>query len=285
MNVSGKTNVIGIIGNPVGHSLSPTIQNYLMIKNSIDGVYVPLPVPHDQFKNALHGLPALGFEGANITVPYKSDILPFLDKIDVTARRIGAVNTVRVGANKKLEGTNTDSAGFLTAILKHSPKEWGLYNKPAVVMGAGGAARAVIYALKKLKPSEIRIVNRSFARAAELAGDFGIPCRAYDWEKRNIILKNAALLVNATKCGMVGEPELKIDLSALPINAVVNDIVYNPLHTTLLQKAKTRGNVIIDGVEMLLNQAGHAFKYWFGIDPELTDDLGAIVRNMLMSGH
>ncbi|MBB42563.1 MAG: shikimate dehydrogenase [Rhodospirillaceae bacterium] len=285
MHISGKTMVVGIIGCPVEHSLSPAIHNYLMNKHSIDGVYVPLPVSHDKLDSALAGLSSLGLSGANLTVPYKSTVLPFLDRIDTTAKKIGAVNTVRVNANKKLEGTNTDSSGFLTAVVRHSPEGWDLYHKPCVVIGAGGAARAVVYALKKLHPSEIRIVNRSFNRATELASDFGTPCRPYNWKKRNIVLNNAALLVNTTKCGMVGEPELKINLSALPTNAVVNDIVYNPLKTTLLRNAESRGNAIIDGTEMLLNQAGHAFKYWFGIDPEMTDDWKKRIKSMLTAGQ
>ena len=285
MNISGTTKVIGIIGFPVGHSLSPVIQNYFMREHSINGVYIPLPVKTENLKSALGGLSSLGIKGANLTVPHKSDALLLLDKIDTIAKKIGAVNTVRVTSNNKLEGTNTDSAGFLTGLLKHSPKEWNLSNKPAVVLGAGGAARAVIYALTQMGPAEIRIVNRSFDRADRLARDLGPSCKAYKWEDRDIILKKAALLVNTTKCGMIDEPELNIDLSILPTSAVVNDIVYNPLYTALLRKAQCRGNVIIDGIEMLLNQAGHAFKYWFGINPEVTDDLRKTVRHLLLTGH
>jgi shikimate dehydrogenase len=261
------------MGWPVKHSRSPRLHGFWIEKYDIDGAYVPLAVRPDDLPAALRALRTLGFAGANLTVPHKELALGVLDHVDPLARRIGAANTIVVRDDGSLEGSNTDAFGFIENVRTGAP-DWAS-DAPTVVVGAGGAARAVIVALLDEGVRTIRIVNRTYERAARLADEFG--ATALEWGQWRAALDGAGLLVNTTTQGMDGEPPLDIDLAALPTRAVVNDIVYVPLETPLLAAARRRGNRVVDGLGMLLHQARPGFRAWFGVDPEVTPDLRAHV--------
>lgn len=273
MRLSGAARVAGVMGWPVKHSRSPLLHGFWLEKYGVDGAYVPLAVQPNDVPAALRALRLLGFAGVNLTVPHKEIAVPVVDHIDPLARRIGAVNTVVVRDDGSLAGSNTDAFGFIENIRDGAPR-WPAA-RPAVVVGAGGAARAVIVALLDADVREIRIVNRTSERGARLADEFGVAAR--DWGDWRAALDGAGLLVNTTTQGMAGEPALDVDLAALPKDAVVNDIVYVPLETPLLAAARRRGNPVVDGLGMLLHQARPGFRAWFGVDPEVTPDLRAHV--------
>lgn len=273
--ITGRATVAGVMGWPVGHSRSPLLHNYWLACYGIDGAYVPFAVRPDGLEAALRALPALGLAGVNLTVPHKERALALMDRLDAAAQRIGAVNTVVV-SDGRLEGRNTDGYGFIEN-LHAGATGWRASNGAAVVIGAGGAARAIIAALIDDGVPEIRLVNRTLARAEALAAEFGKPLVALQWEQRVAALDGAALLVNATTLGMTGQPPLDLALDALPKTAVVTDAVYAPLETALLAAARARGNVCVDGLGMLLHQARPGFAAWFGRDPEVTPELRAHV--------
>ncbi len=270
---SGKTKVAGVMGWPVGHSLSPRLHAFWLDRLGVDGVYVPMPVRPERITEAVRALPALGFRGCNVTIPHKEAALEAVDEISPAARRIGAVNTIIVEDGGGLVGGNTDAFGFMENLRLGAP-DWDPGSAPAVILGAGGAARAVLAALIDAGVPDVRLANRTDARAAELAAVFGGPITAVPWEGREAILEEAGLLVNATSLGMTGKDPLEIGLSNLPETAVVTDIVYNPLTTPLLNAAKERGNPVVDGLGMLLHQARPGFEAWFQAGrPEVTDEL------------
>lgn len=262
------------MGWPVAHSRSPRLHGYWLKLYGIDGTYSLLPVPPENLAEAFSRLLADGFAGANLTVPHKETALKLVDEVSQQAARIGAVNTIFI-EHGRLKGTNTDAYGFITALRAGAPG-YDPEQGPAVVIGAGGAARAVCYALQEAGCPEIRIVNRTRGRAENLARDFGAPVTVWAWEDRARSLE-AALLVNCTTMGMTGQPVLDLDLARLPPDAVVNDIVYTPLETPLLAGARARGHRVVDGLGMLLYQAQLGFAGWFGVTPEVTPELRAHV--------
>ncbi|MGE5475288.1 MAG: shikimate dehydrogenase [Bacteroidales bacterium] len=272
MIVSGKAKLAGVMGWPVGHSRSPRLHGYWLQHFGIDGAYVPLAVKPEDFEQVLRALPRMGFRGANVTVPHKEQALALADHVEPLARRIGAVNTLVVRDDGSIEGRNTDAFGFLEN-LRHGAPHWQAAAGPAVVLGAGGAARAVCAALVDAGVPEIRLVNRSAARAEQVAADIGGRFTVLGWDNAGAALECANLLVNTTTLGMTGQPRLELDLSALPVHAVVNDIVYAPLMTDLLVAAAARGNKVVDGLGMLLWQAVPGFEAWFGLRPEVTPAL------------
>ncbi|HLO79145.1 MAG TPA: shikimate dehydrogenase, partial [Magnetospirillum sp.] len=272
MIVSGKAKLAGVIGWPVGHSRSPRLHGFWLRHLNIDGAYVPLPVRPEDFEHVLRALPRMGFAGANVTVPHKERALALADEVEPLARRIGAVNTLVVRADGSVLGRNTDAFGFLEN-LRHGAPHWQPDAGPAVVLGAGGAARAVCAALVDAGVPEIRLVNRSLDRARQVAADLGGNMTVITWSQLSQALEGAALLVNTTTLGMTGQPPLDIDLAPLPTHAVVNDIVYAPLMTNLLVTAAVRGNPVVDGLGMLLWQAVPGFEAWFGARPEVTPAL------------
>jgi shikimate dehydrogenase len=278
MTVSGAARIAGVMGWPVEHSLSPRLHGYWLECYGIDGVYVPLAVRPERLEDALRVLPALGFSGVNLTVPHKEAAATIVDVCDETARRVGAVNTVVVRPDGKIEGRNTDGYGFLQSVREAAPL-WKAADGPAVLVGAGGAARAICAALQAAGAPEIRIVNRTSARAVGLAEEFGPPLIAVSWEDKSAALKDASLLVNATTLGMDGQPRLDLALDFLPRAAIVADIVYAPLKTALLRDAEARTNRAVDGIGMLLHQARSGFAAWFGREPDVTPALRAHVLN------
>lgn len=276
MIISGKAKLAGVMGWPVGHSRSPRLHGFWLEQYGVDGAYVPLAVPPERAAEAIRALPALGFRGCNVTVPHKEVAAATVDRLDASARRAGAVNTIVVLDDGTLEGRNTDGFGFLENLKTGAPG-WTAGAGPAVVLGAGGAARAIVAALIDDGAPEVRLVNRTRERAEALASDIGDGVRVSDWVSRETSLAEAALVVNTTTQGMHGQPPLDLDLTQLAGGAVVTDIVYTPLMTPLLDAAQARGNRVVDGIGMLLHQARPGFAAWFGVEPQVTDELRRFV--------
>ncbi|BBK39755.1 shikimate dehydrogenase (NADP(+)) [Allostella sp. ATCC 35155] len=278
MMLTGKARLAGVMGWPVSHSRSPRLHGHWLERYGIDGAYVPLAVRPERVCDAVRALPILGFSGCNLTVPHKELVLPALDRIDPLARRIGAVNTVVVAADGALEGSNTDAFGFIQSLREAAPG-WSAAAGPAMIVGAGGAVRAIVVALQQAGVAEVRIANRTRARAETLAAEFG-GVAVVDWVDRARALDGVGLLVNGTTQGMTGEPALDLDLTHLPASAIVADIVYVPLMTPLLAAAAARGNPIVDGLGMLLHQARPGFEKWFGVAPQVDADLRRFVLGL-----
>jgi len=271
MSFSGAAIVAGVCGWPIKHSRSPRIHNFWLNKYGIDGVYVPFAISPDRAGDAFRALPNLDIAGLNVTVPNKEEAFHAMDETDRWAQRLKAVNTivVRDGA---LFGTNTDAFGFMESLRRSRP-DWRADAGPVVVLGAGGAARAIVAGLQDEGAPDIRIANRTPERAQALASEFGDPIRPVGWDDRADALDGSVLLVNTSSLGMEGQPPLDIALDALPAEAVVYDIVYVPLETPLLAAARARGNPVVDGLGMLLHQARPGFRDWFGTDPEVDEVL------------
>ena len=270
--IDGSTRLTGLLGWPVKHSKSPRLHNEWLHRAAIDAVYLPLAVEQQHLARVFAALPRMGFVGVNVSVPHKQSILPLLDRLDPTAASIGAVNTVVFGEDGASLGLNTDASGFLENLSQADP-EFRADAGPAVLLGAGGAARAAAAALLGAGVPELRLVNRSPASARALADALAGPVRVLAWQDRLRALEGAALLVNATSLGMQGQPPLDLALDALPQQALVNDLVYAPLATPLLIAARRRGNRVADGLGMLLQQARPAFHAWWGIWPDITLDI------------
>ncbi|MCF6195651.1 MAG: shikimate dehydrogenase [Emcibacter sp.] len=258
----------GVVGWPISHSLSPRLHGYWLKKYHIDGTYDPYAVKPEDLGSFIKTLTEKNITGLNLTVPHKEIILPFLDHVDDIARKIGAVNTVTCH-DGRLSGTNTDGYGFLTNLKEMAPN-WLATDGPAMILGAGGAARAAMVSLLDVGVPEIKLVNRTKSRAENLAEIYGdLPITICDWQDLSKNLSGISLLINTTVLGMTGQPPLEIDLSGLSLSTVVYDIVYNPLETDLLKTAKANGNIAVDGLGMLLHQAVPAFEIWYGQRPEV----------------
>jgi shikimate dehydrogenase len=270
--ISGAARVAGVIGWPIAHSLSPRLHGLWLRHYRIDGAYVPLSVRPKHLGDVLATLPKLGFRGINLTFPHKEKALGLVHKATPAARRIGAVNTIVVDPQGLLIGSNTDAFGFLESLREAIP-QWRADRGPAVVLGAGGAARAIVFALLEESAPEVRLINRTSARAAALAADLGGPIRCVSWTERAEALVGAALVVNSTTLGMHHQPPLDLDLTNLPRRAVVCDVVYAPPETPLLAAARARGNPTVGGLGMLLHQARPGFAAWFGRMPDILPDL------------
>jgi shikimate dehydrogenase len=274
----------GVMGWPIAHSRSPSIHNHWIQQHGLNGAYVLLPVDPANLQAALKGLSALGFAGCNLTIPHKVMALSLVDRIDATARRMGAINTIVVEADGSLSGYNNDGFGYIQSLRDAYP-QWRADAGPVLVMGAGGAARAVIVSLAEQGAKDIRICNRTASSAHALATEFttefahasdavkGAMVTAVPWEKRHDAVAEVMLLVNTTSQGMGSNPALDLSLDQLPLQALVSDIVYIPQETPLLKDAKARGNPTAGGLGMLLHQARPAFNAWFGVMPEVTPAL------------
>ena len=274
--VSGHARVAGIIGWPVGHSRSPRLHGYWLEKHGIDGAYIPLPIPPERFKEAIIGLMYAGFRGANVTIPHKLAAFEVCDIVDETARAAGAVNTLTFNGGR-ITGANTDGWGFLANLRAHGvdPKAG-----PALLLGAGGAARAIAAALMA-EGVRVTIANRTAARAAQFVRDLPGPA-IVPWEARHAAVADHALVVNTTALGMEGKEPMVLDLSRAAPGTAISDIVYVPLDTPLLQDAAARGLKPVEGLGMLLYQGIPGFRGWFGVEPSVDDDLHRFVAADLM---
>jgi shikimate dehydrogenase len=277
--MADKRKAACVIGWPIEHSRSPLIHNYWIKQLGLDAEYRREAVPPDRFAAFVSGLGDQGYVGANVTVPHKEAALALADA-DERARAVGAANTLWLEGSK-LRATNTDVAGFIDN-LDAGARGWDRGLETAVVLGAGGAARAVVLGLLERGIERIHVVNRDFERARALQKKFGDRVRALRWDEKTGLLAGAGLLVNATSLGMSGQPVLDLNLNRLPLSAVVADIVYAPLETALLKAARDRGLRTVDGLGMLLHQAVGGFERWFGKRPQVTDALRTLVAADLM---
>ena len=269
-----------VIGWPVEHSRSPLIHRYWLKRYGIDGAYEKEAVEPKDLTRFLGSLEAHGYAGANVTLPHKEAALRLAAVADEAARTIGAANTLWLDQAGRLTASNTDAYGFMTNLNAEAPN-WYREGRPVMVLGAGGAARAILHGLLAEGATRILLANRTLDRAEVLARAFGPSVIVVDWKDRNRALAGCGLLVNATSLGMTGKENLDIDLEALPADAVVADIVYSPLETELLAAARSRGNRTVDGLGMLLHQAVPGFERWFGVRPEVTPELRAHVAASL----
>ena len=267
----------GVMGWPVAHTRSPAIHNHWIAQYSLKGAYVQLPVQPQTLEAAIRGLPALGFAGCNITVPHKVNAMQLMDTLHPAARRVAAINTVVVQADGSLLGMNNDGYGYIQSLRDAQP-DWRGDAGPALVMGAGGAARAIVVALLDEGVPEVRLCNRTQEKAQALKDAFGDRVTVVPWADRNSAMAGVRLLVNTTTQGMHGQPALDVALDDLPAEALVSDAIYIPLETPLLAAARQRGHQTVNGLGMLLNQARPAFQAWFGVQPELTPGLIAAVQ-------
>jgi shikimate dehydrogenase len=286
MSMSVKAKLAGVIGWPVAQSLSPRLHGFWLEQHRIDGAYVPLPVRPENFSVALRGLRLAGFAGVSVTVPHKEAAFALADRCDAAAMAAGAVNQLVFHEDGSVEGLNTDAGGLEASLGENLGTS--LNGKSAVLLGAGGAARAAVLALDALGAAEIRILNRHRDRADVLAAALGanvkarlVPMDLGDWTKA---AGDAALVVHTTSAGMKGSPPLDLALDVLPKGAAVCDIVYNPLETELLKRARARGLKTIDGLGMLMHQAVPAFRAFYGVTPKVTPELRRVLEQALAHG-
>lgn len=256
----------GVIGTPIAHSRSPQIHGHWLRTHGLAGYYIPMNVAVDDFETVLRSLPKAGFVGVNVTIPHKEKALELADEYTEHAALIGAANTLSFTADGKISADNTDGYGFIEN-LRAAPFAWDATAGAAAVLGAGGAARAIIVALLDAGVPELLLSNRTRSRADALAQEFGARVRVFDWDKAGGMLAQAVTVVNTTSLGMIGNPALSVPLDALQKGALVTDIVYAPLRTQLLEKAEKLGCHTVDGLGMLLHQAVPGFERWFGKRP------------------
>ncbi|HSG63407.1 MAG TPA: shikimate dehydrogenase [Gammaproteobacteria bacterium] len=261
-----------VMGWPVMHSRSPLMHNYWFGQLGLAGSYVPLAIEPGKLEPALRALHPLGFAGCNLTIPHKEDAMAIVDEVDEVARAIGAISCVVVRADGSLFGTNNDWRGFIDNLKQEQPG-WRADTGPIAVIGAGGGSRAVCYGLLREGAPEIRLVNRTQARAEAIAAELGGPITVLPWSARHDALDGVAMVVNATSQGMAGQPPLALKLDRLPRDALAADIIYIPLETPFLAAARTRGNRTANGLGMLLHQGRPAWRLWFGLEPQVTPEL------------
>jgi len=264
-----------VMGHPVAHSRSPMIHGYWLKTLGIPGAYELKDLTPEQFPDFVKNLEANGYVGGNVTVPHKQAAYRLVERRDAAAEAIGAVNTLWL-ENGRLMGGNSDTHGFIANLDGRAP-DWNVPGCRAVVLGAGGAGRSAVYALSE-RGAQVDLVNRTVARAEELAARFGPRVRAHGFDALPRLLGEADLLVNCTSLGLAGKPPLEIDLAPLRRSAVVYDVVYVPLETGLLAAARKRGHRTVDGLGMLLQQAGFGFRKWFGGNPQVTPELRAMLE-------
>ena len=260
----------GVIGYPIGHTKSPKLHRYWLDRYGIAGDYVPLPVSHENLRHVLHTLPRMGFVGVNITIPHKVTVMSIADQVTDRATLIGAANTLIFGSDGRIYADNTDGYGFI-ANLKQGAPDWDPTLGPATVLGAGGAARAVISSLIDAGVPHIFLSNRTRPKAETLKQDFGSRIEVVDWVKAGNVIEDSTTLVNTTSLGMQGAAEFRVPLDGLRPGTLVTDLVYAPLRTRLLETAEAMGCPTVDGLGMLLHQAVPAFERWFGRRPEVDD--------------
>ena len=266
----------GVIGHPIAHSRSPLLHKHWLRTYGLAGDYVPLHVSEHDLETVLRALPLMGFVGVNITIPHKVAVMDIVDHLSDRAILIGAANTLIFRADGKIHADNTDGYGFI-ANLKQNAPGWQASAGPAAVLGAGGAARAVITSLIEMGTTEILLSNRTRPKADALKSEFGSKVHVIDWVQAGNMLEEATTVVNTTSLGMTGQPEFRVPLDGLRPGTVVTDLVYTPLRTRLLTEAQAAGCITVDGLGMLLHQAVPAFERWFGVRPEVDDATRAAV--------
>ncbi|QFS84730.1 Shikimate dehydrogenase [Roseivivax sp. THAF40] len=266
----------GVIGSPIAHSKSPHLHGHWLRKYGLPGHYIPMDVPSERLEETLRLLPELGFVGLNVTIPYKEEVLKIADLVTDRATLIGAANTLIFRSDGKIHADNTDGYGFLENLRQNAP-DWDPKAGPAVVLGAGGAARAILATLLEVGVPRIILTNRTRHRAELLARELGTRVDVVDWVQAGNVLEDAATLVNTTSLGMAGKPKLRVPLDGLRPGTLVTDIVYAPLETDLLRAAAAQGCVTVDGLGMLLHQAVPGFERWFGKRPEVDEATRAAV--------
>lgn len=265
-----RIKLAGVIGSPIAHSKSPKLHRHWLSTYGISGDYVPLHVESENLESVLRALPKMGFVGVNITIPHKIAVMEFADQISDRATLIGAANTLVLKQDGRILADNTDGFGFL-ANLKQGAPSWKADAGPALVFGAGGAARAVISALLDAGSREIFLTNRTRPKSDALRAEFGSKITVVEWVQAGNFVERAATIVNTTSLGMVGSAEFRVPLDGLRAGTVVTDLVYNPLRTKLLDTAAEAGCVTVDGLGMLLHQGVPGFERWFGVRPEVTE--------------
>jgi len=266
----------GVIGHPVAHSRSPLLHGHWLRTYGLQGHYVPMDIAPDTLETAFRTLPDLGFVGVNVTIPHKERVMEIADLVSDRATLIGAANTIIFRKDGKIHADNTDGYGFIENLRQGAPG-WDPKAGPAMVLGAGGAARAVIASLLEVGVPEIRISNRTRNRAEQLREEFGARIRVVEWVQAGNAMDDAALVVNSTSLGMVGKQELRVPLDGLQPGTVVTDLVYTPLETRLLRVARAQGCTCVDGLGMLIHQAVPGFERWFGKRPEVDDATRAAI--------
>lgn len=273
---TGTVPLAGVMGWPISHSRSPTLHGHWLQRYGIRGHYVPLAVAPENLAQVLRALPKAGFVGLNVTIPHKEAVMALADVVTDRAALIGAANTLIFRSDGRVYADNTDGYGFISNLQQRAP-DWRASAGPAAVIGAGGAARAVVASLLESGAPEIRITNRTRIRADKLRAEFGARVVVYDWVQIGNMLEGAATVVNSTSMGMNGSQPLMLPLDALSPDALATDLVYTPLDTQFLRDARSRGCRTVDGLGMLLHQAAPGFERWFGVKPEVDDDLRAAV--------
>ena len=266
----------GVIGHPIAHSKSPQLFRHWLKTYDRPGHYVPMPVTEANLETVIRAMPKMGFVGCNVTIPHKVDVLQIADLATDRATLIGAANTLIFRKDGKIHADNTDGYGFI-ANLKQGAPSWAPSIGPAAVLGAGGAARAIIASLIEVGVQEIYLSNRTRPKAEALQSAFGTKVTVVDWVQAGNMIEEAATVVNTTSLGMTGQPEFRVPLDGLRRGTVVTDIVYNSLKTKLLQEAEAAGCVVVDGLGMLLHQAVPGFERWFGVRPQVDVDTRAAV--------
>jgi shikimate dehydrogenase len=260
----------GVLGHPIAHSRSPALHGYWLKRYGLKGHYVPIDIAPADLAEMVRTLPRLGFVGVNVTIPHKEDILHIADIVTDRAALIGAANTLIFRKDGKIHADNTDGSGFIANLRQNAP-HWAPASGPAVVLGAGGAARAVVAALIEVGVPEIRLANRTRPRAEALRADFGAKLHVHEWVQAGALMDGAATVVNTTSLGMTGKPDFRVPLDRLDPRALVTDLVYTPLKTQLLIEAEAMGCTAVDGLGMLLHQAAPGFERWFGQRPEVDE--------------
>jgi shikimate dehydrogenase len=266
----------GVIGSPIAHSRSPALHRFWLRKYGIPGYYIPIDVATDNLAEVIRTLPKMGFVGVNVTIPHKESVMKIADLVTDRATLIGAANTLIFRKDGKIHADNTDGFGFIENLKQGAPS-WNPKSGPAVVLGAGGAARAVVASLADSGVSEIMLTNRTRVRAEKLRDDFGKRVTVVDWVQAGNLMEDAAIVINTTSLGMIGKPELRVPLDGLRKGTVVTDLVYTPLKTNLLSEAEAAGCVTVDGLGMLLYQAVPAFERWFGRRPDVDSETRSAV--------
>ena len=271
-----KIPLAGVIGAPIAHSKSPRMHRHWLRRYGLRGEYIPLHVEPSDLEGVLRMMPKMGFVGANVTIPHKVAVMQFADQVSDRATLVGAANTLIFKDDGRIFADNTDGYGFMANLRQNAP-DWDPKIGPAAILGAGGAARAVIVALADAGLTEILLSNRTRSKSDALRAEFGARIRVVDWVQAGNMIEDAVTVVNTTSLGMIGQPELRVPLDGLRAGTMVTDLVYSPLRTPLLDAAASAGCVTVDGLGMLLHQGVPGFERWFGIRPEVDEELRRVV--------